>query len=476
MADRNHLYGISAISGACAMLVEVASTRIIAPYLGNTIYTWAAIIGFVLAALSLGYYYGGKLADKYNDSRQLAQILFYAAIATVIIPGLGKVLLPVFSVFQVEIGSILSAFIIVPASFFYGMVTPYIIKLTAKIKEEGASAGNIFAVSTVGSIVGTLATGFILIPNMQITHIFIMATALMILSAWISNNRKVESKNKVDLVMIVAFSILISNMSFAPQFGTVVYQANSPYYYITIAEGEYKNENGRILFLDNSPSSGERSDGSPIFKYMEKSRMAYETLNNSPEEALVIGAAAGVQIEDVKMSFPDVHVTGIEIDPKIIEIGKDYFSLKDDSRTTIIIDDARRYLTHNDKKYDLVLVDAYRGKSIPYHLASVEFVQLLKQRTNDKGVVIINVISSLEGRDSKQFELLYNIYSSQFNNSIVLPIQKDNPGIKQNIVLVMSNNDMTKFKKKYKDQIYQPTINDRRLPSDELNPIEVYAN
>ncbi len=475
MKEVKNMYLISAISGACAMIVEVTGTRVIAPYLGNTIFTWASVIGLVLGALSIGYYFGGRIADKYNEKTHLTKILLYAAMATISVPILGKILLPFFSLLPLAPASILAALIIVPASFLYGMISPYIIKLTNRKGEEGGSAGDIFAISTIGSIIGTLGTGFLLIPNMQITHIFVLAAGLMTIAAWLCNDKKLSPTNKVDAVMLVIFSVIATQISFAPLFGTVIYQTNSPYYYITVADGEWKNENARVLFLDRAASSGERN-GSPIFDYVKLSRIGYGAVSKEPRNTLVIGVAAGTQIEDVKMRFPATKVTGIEIDEKTVNVGKKYFSLKEDNRTKIIIDDARRFLSQSNDSYDLIIIDVFRDMSIPPHLATREFFETLDKRLSKDGIIVVNLISSLEGENSHIFELLYNTYSAVFKNVKVIPINKEHPEEKQNILLVISNRDLSDFEELNTMYSYNPKIKDKRIITDELNPIETYVN
>jgi spermidine synthase len=459
------------ISGACAMVIELAGARMVAPYLGNTIYTWAAAIGLVMAALSTGYYIGGSLADRYRDRSQFSTILLCAGLLTLAIPFLGWALLP-FTVFlDLWIASIVASFILVPASICYGMVSPYAIKLTAKAGEEGGSAGRIFALSTVGSIAGTLGTGFILVPNVKLTYIFIMAALLMFLASWVANR-----KGKVILMeglAFVALAGLTSQFGFYPLTnGSILYQEDTQYYHITVAEENISGSPATVLYLDNAMSSGEYHNGSLAFSYAAKSRLGYELAG--PGNALVLGLAAGTQLEDVKRNFPGANVDGVDIDARVVMVGKEYFSLKDDEGTNIIIDDARRYLKKTDKKYDLVIVDAFRGMSIPYHLTTKEFIGELKGGMNGDGVVIVNVISSVEGRKSGAFVRLYNTFASVFGNVVVIPIDRNLTQM-QNVVLIATDKDVTEFRKKHADEIYSGEIPGTEPLSDELNPIDLYV-
>jgi hypothetical protein len=165
-------------------------------------------------------------------------------------------------------------------------------------------------------------------------------------------------------------------------------------------------------------------------------------------------------------------VDGVEVDPQVIEVGKKYFSLKDDNRTNIIIDDGRRYVKTTNQTYDLVLIDVFRGKSTPSHLTSVEFVQELKNITNPNGVIIANMIASLEGEKSLFLQLIFNTYSEMFENVLIIPIS-DDPKEVQNIILVATDADVSDFIESKKTEIYPFKSKTNQIVTDDLNPTEV---
>jgi spermidine synthase len=472
MDDQKRLLLAVFISGACSLLVEIAGARLMAPYIGTTIYTWAAVIGFVLASLSFGYYYGGILADRYNDRKHLSLIMLCAGISTILLPFLGLLILPFTLVLDIAIASLVGALVLVPASFFYGMVSPFAIKLISKKGEEGKSSGEIFAVSTVGSLAGAIGTGFVLIPNMQISFIFILASFLMLLSSWLAGG--FGRKSVIDVLPFFAIALLIINIPLAPPIGgTVVFEGDSEYYHIRVIDREYNGKDARILFLDNAASSGETASGEPVFNYMSKVRLALEPAGNV-SRALVVGSAAGTQMEELKRLFPQAMVDGVEIDPKTVEVGKEYFSLEEDERTTIIIDDGRRYMQRTDERYGIVLLDAFRGMSFPYHLATKEYFSLLKEKLSPDGLVVANVISAVDGPDSYPLRYLHSSFSVVFDNVIVMPVGDDTRKL-QNVVLIATDRDMTDFIDAHPDDIYKGEIEPLPPLTDELNPIELYV-
>jgi len=461
------------ISGACAMVVEIAGARIIAPYLGNTIYTWTAVIGLVLGALSLGYYIGGSIADRYNDRRHLSTILLLAGIATIAVPMLGNTIIPVTLFLDLIPASLIASFVLVPASLLYGMVSPYIIKLTSEKAREGKSAGRIFAISTAGSIGGVLGTGFVLIPNLLLTHIFIMAGVLMVLMSWTASRK--GKAFIVDLPLVIMLALISSAFNFVPLVqGEVVHEEESAYYNIKIMDVVINEEPARIMFLDNERSSAERSDGEPAFSYVLKSRTGYE-LADDVENCLVIGVAAGTHVEELKEEFPGAHVDGVDIDERAVELGKEYFSLEDDERTEIIIDDARRYVKRTNRTYELVVIDAFRSNSIPQHLATEEFLWELKEKMSDDGVIVLNVISAAEGEKSAVFIRIYNTFAAVFDNIVVMPLKED-PETLQNILIIATDADVDAFTEKYSEEIYGGEIAEAEPLRDELNPIELYVS
>ncbi|MEW6722310.1 MAG: fused MFS/spermidine synthase [Candidatus Micrarchaeota archaeon] len=463
---------IAFISGMCSLLVEIAGSRVLAPFMGTTIYTWAAVIGLVLASLSAGYYLGGTLADRHHDRKHLSMILASAAIATVLVPFLGGLILPFTPALDLALASLVGAAILVPPSVFYGMVSPYAVKLTSIKGEEGKSAGMVFAVSTVGSIAGALGTGFILVPNLPLASIFILAGLLMLLCSFWGATKGSRLFELLPFALLAFFALQLDLQPLLPG-AEVVYRADTQYYRIQVLDTVHNGGPARLLFLDNALSSGERPDGSPAFNYVLATREAYDAAGKV-ENALVIGSAAGTEIEELKRAFPSASVDGVDIDPKLFGIGQAYFSLEDDNRTEIFTDDARRYVRTTEKKYDLVVIDAFRGLSIPYHLTTKEFLSELKGAMAGDGVVIVNIISAVEGERSDIFVLMHNTFSSEFRNVRAIPVG-DSPQKPQNIILVATDRDLSDFEEMHASGIYRGAIPDAEPLTDSLNSVDLYA-
>lgn len=461
------------LAGFCSMLVEIAGARLISSYLGNTIYTWAATISLVLTALSIGYYYGGKYADRQKDEKNFAQLFFFAALSTLLIPALGNFIVPATLLFPLILSSIFAALILVPSGICYGAIPPFAIKLVSQKDKEGSNTGEIFAVSTIGSITGALGTGFILIPYLNLTYVFVLGSLVMLaVFAFFGQFRK----NHVFNILLVSAMLFLSQASFGVFFSNmkILYEKDDLYYNIKVVQMSYKNQTIKVLFLDSAASSGETLDGKPAFEYVKAGTVAYQLVD--AKSALVLGVAGATQIEQLKKYFPKATIDGVDIDPNLIEIAQKYFSLKLDNRTNITINDARIFVKTTDKKYDLVVMDTFRGVSLPPHLVTNEYFSELKNRINPNGLLLLNVISSLEGGKSGRINYMYNTISNNFKNVILLPLDdKQNKSNSQNILVIASDSNLDSFKQKYKSIIYDGQIPKTELLTDEKNPSELFV-
>ncbi|MBI2079425.1 fused MFS/spermidine synthase, partial [Candidatus Micrarchaeota archaeon] len=421
--------------------------------------------GLVMAALSLGYYLGGRFGDRYKDITYLSTIFYGAAIATAIIPLLANLILPLTLFTDLIFGGLLGGLILVPASVFYGLVSPYIIKLEHENGKEGEVAGKIFAFSTVGSIIGVFTTGFILIPNIQLTHIFILAGAIMILAATVFLG-KINSL-KFGLFLVVLIFMLNLNPVYSIYNGKVVFAKNSEYYNIAVLENvEWNGKKVNALILDTEISSGLDENNQLIFPVYKKMEEIYRSVEE-PKTILVLGVGGGTQIENMKVIFPKAQIEGVEIDKEVVEVAKHYFGLREDKGTDIIVDDARRYLKRNtNKKYDLIVVDVFRSISIPAHLASREFVAELKSHLNYGGTIIVNTISIREDRMTP-LTLIYNSYKKEFEYSYLVMLEEEKEVLQNNIIIARNVPLVGNYTEH--DFSYD------KFATDEWNPIEILS-
>ncbi|MBI5222856.1 fused MFS/spermidine synthase [Candidatus Micrarchaeota archaeon] len=470
MEQEKEILIASFISGFCLMVIEIGGPRLTAPYIGNTIFSWAAVIASVLGALSLGYYYGGKMADKNPTKEGLGKIFIICSITTFLAYLLGTFVGPLAAILDITTASILTSLIFFPAAATYGIVSPYIIKLTSKAGKEGENSGRVFAVSTLGSILGTLGTGFILVPNLPVKWIFIGTGIIMALLGIYLKAIKMNSP-KYTIVLIFLMTLSVATAPIEIYKGTTVYEGESPYYHIRVLDGDFFNESSRILLLDNAISSGHGVGGKAIFEYEKQTQKTYELMGKTPK-VLMLGVAAGTIIDGIFKAKPDATVTGVEIDEKTIEVGKRFFNLTENERTEIVIEDARRYIEKTDQRYDFIIIDTYRGKSVPFHLTSDEFLKQLKEKGTTDAIVVVNVIGSIQGDRSELFQSIYKTFANNYRKIVLFPTNKDYEK-RQNIMLIATDRNISEFENKYKTELAHVQLDRGKIITDDLNPTDI---
>lgn len=465
---------IAFVSGACVMILEILGSRLIAPYLGSTIYVWSSLIGIVLFALSIGYYVGGRVADKYPKEKVLAQIVLFSAVTTILIPLLLPSVGKISMYLGIKIGGILISFILffLPA-FFLGMVSPYLIRLnTKKIKKVGASAGRIYAIGTIGSIIGTFATGFVLIPNLGTVNI-IYLMGLLLLSNFLLLMKK-NNKTRIAFFLVVMF-LSLGYGFFYEQDEKIVYLKDTEYYQIKVVE----NEEARKLYLDNQIAGAmELETGELYFEYTKYTKIV-KYLKEDAEEILFIGAGACSEQNHLLRNMK-ANVDTVEIDPEVFYVCEEYFGYSPNERTKEIVEDGRIYLYKSEKKYDIIRVDVYNTHyQIPFHLTTIETVELIKEDLKEGGIVLINLIGTIEGENSEFFKSELKTYKEKFKNAYVFLEYPEEQEKIQNIIIFISDMELDFEKvfknqeiKEFEDNYVEVDYKDGIILTDDYAPVE----
>jgi spermidine synthase len=384
-------YFCAFFTGLAVMAVEFLTTRMIAPYFGNSLYVWTNIVALVMLALAAGYFFGGKLADKNHSEKIYFSIIAVTGIWILLLPFFSQAVLtslvevsPDLS-FMVRWGSFLGVFIlIVLPEMLFGMLVPYTLKLLAKnISDIGKLSGRVSAVSTFGSIMGTFLPAFLLIPYVGVSKSFVILGAMLILISLLGMR-----KNLFALIVLPAFFLL----SIVPEvyaFPSIIYSDNSPYHFIFI-----KQEGERLeLMLDSQFGIHSVYDPStPILKEYYSYFGVLPQLLKEPKKVLILGHAGGSFTRVLNTFYPELDITGVEIDPAITEAAKKYMAL-DEADVEIVHGDARAFLLKSSEKYDLIFIDAYYSTGIPAHLTSDEFFALVKSHLSENSLVALNVLS-----------------------------------------------------------------------------------
>lgn len=432
--------------GAALMGLELVAARVLAPYLGNSIYVWGSVISVVMIALSMGYWLGGQLADRFGPSRVLAPVIATAGLFTVAAPRVAEAVLPTTAEWGPRMGSLAAAaFIYFVPALLLAMVSPLSVRFAAVrgLAHIGRSAGSLYAISTAGSIVGTLATSFWLIPLLSLeplvvtTGFALLATALAALALREPGRTedgerqqaapRPRSTTATTVVVVVAGALLgalvlwqVAPASATNEYGeTVLFRTDTQYHRISVTE----DENARHLRFDRSHQSAIALDDpyESLIAYPNYMHLAM-AVKPDAESVLVLGLGGGAITKRFWRDYPQVSVDSVEIDPVVVDVAERYFGLPDDPRLRTFTEDARRYVQSSDDTYDVVIVDAYYADSLPFHLTTDEFLREVKARMSPDGVIAYNVISATEGSGSKLFRSMYRTAGGVWDRLWVFPI------------------------------------------------------
>ena len=482
-------------SGAIVMGLEIATSRILTPVFGSTIYTWGSLIGVILSGLSLGYFLGGKVADNHPRFDKICGIVFFVGLFIVGIPFLAPSVIEftVSTLPGTQFTPLLATFLllIIP-SVLLGFVSPYVIKLGTKtLKNVGNISGNLYSIATIGSIFGTFVTVFVLIPNFSVNQI-IFGLGIVLLASAVIGLGKPPKIIAVAILVILIIPWSPISLSYVPHYGTVIYEKETLFSHLDVTEfGD-----NRSLYLDGIRHSSMNVNDplKLVIDYTEYFHLGM-MFNPSFTEVLFVGGGAFTGPKNFLAVYPDVSIDVIEIDPDVIDVAKKYFDLQDDPRLQIFNDDARKHLTAFDKKYDIIILDAYASTYVPYHLMTHEFFQTLEERLEPDGVIVSNFIGSIEGRNSQMVKAVYHTITQTFPVNYVFPTESS-PNNIQNVMIVSSNQpydfdreDLYEIAKNnpssylvdelsFDDHFYQKSIDVSNAPiiTDQRNPLEVMIN
>lgn len=405
LKNKIFLYLTEFFSGMSVMAVELGASRLLAPYFSSSQIVWTIIIGTIMIAMALGNIFGGRSADKDPNPDKLYGRIIIAAIWTALIPVLGKyVILGISALLIFTVSShflIIAAFcacmvIFVFPLFLLGTVTPCLVKYSVdSLDDNGKTVGFLNASNTIGSIIGTFVPTFISIPAVGTSVTFlIFAGILLTLSAvyFISSKISMGKVKKLPAAMIIFILCCIfgHDNSFAFWQKDLTYEGESIYNYLQVYEDDKKVAlSTNVLF--GVQSVYPKQDGLTGMYYDYALAAPFMAGANEKDglDILILGMGTGTYAVQCEKYFDNTTIEGVEIDEKITDLSKKYFSFPDDIKVTTY--DGRAYLNAIDQKYDIIMVDAYQDITIPFQMSSVEFFTLVKDHLNENGVMAVNM-------------------------------------------------------------------------------------
>ncbi|MEA2636627.1 MAG: hypothetical protein QOH92_3394 [Chloroflexota bacterium] len=433
---RRLLLPLAFTGGLASLGIEFAAARLLAPFFGQSLFIWGTLIGLILIYLTIGYYAGGRLADWRPDSRLLFQLTAAAALLTAAIPIVSR---PILSIAQsgfaqlsvgLVLGSLISVIILFAAPvILLGMVSPFVIRLRIReLETAGNAAGAVYALSTLGSILGTFVPVFWLIPTYGTRPtIFILAFLLGTISA---AGLYEPGRRRLYLllpVLIVLLALLSGGAIRAATYGTRVFETESAYNYIQVVKSGTETQ----LLLDEGSAVHSIYDPTSLYThgYWDDVLLApYFGSGRVPGRVALVGLAGGTVARQFTAIDGPIPIDGVELDPKIVDVGRRFFQMTEPN-LHITVADGRYWMATQAGRYDVILVDAYRQPYIPFYLTTREFFESARAHLQPDGVLAINVgrtptdnrlVDALSGTLNAVFPNVFTIETNQrFTNTVI---------------------------------------------------------
>lgn len=386
------------LSGAVVMTFELVGSRLLAPFLGSGLVVWTSLIGVVLGALSLGYWIGGVLADSRRDVDTFGGLLMgsgllIALTALISRPILGWGVPPG----RVELHSLLVSLVLfAPASVVLGCVSPYATRLgLSGLKQAGRHIGTVYAVSTAGSILGTFAAGFFLIPLLGSTRLLFLVAGAQVLLAL-----PFYSRRWVPLLALVVVLVALAWADSRPFDPALLLDADTPYSRVRVVRS--RDEQGRPLnLMVDSPT------GAQAASYLDSDELVFDCLRafrlvnhflDEPRRALLIGGGGFAWPKDFLGWNPWSTMDVVELDPAMDEIARQFFRHRTDPRVRVFHEDGRVFLNRRPGPYDVIFLDAFgTSDTTPFQLTTIEAMRRVSEALVPRGVVLANLVGSPEG-------------------------------------------------------------------------------
>jgi spermidine synthase len=445
------------LCGGVLLGVEMAASRVLAPFFGNSLFVWAAIIGVILGGLAAGYWLGGALGDRYPTPLTLAAVIAAGAVSVLAIPFADRPVIE--AVLAWDPGARLdpvlcTAILFLPMAVLLSAVGPIATRLQADaLSRVGRTAGRTFAISTAGSIAGTFATAFFLIPELGTDQLIAtLAVVLLLAAAAVAlAERLVVASVLAVLLGAASFAAVVSlapeeqgrvagsqlqnwspvyrqradedrttALDFSGEGYDVVYQKDTRYHRVAVVD----DEQSRYLRFDNSFQSGMWLDDpyETRFEYSDYLHLGL-AYNADARRVLFVGLGGASAPKRMWRDFPRIRFDLVELDPDVVDVAYRFFELERDPRLNVVVEDGRRFLVQDEGPWDVIVMDAFYADSIPFHLATQEFLELARSRLAPGGVVVTNIIGATSGVESRLFRSMLRTYRTVFPTVAIHPVR-----------------------------------------------------
>jgi predicted membrane-bound spermidine synthase len=440
---RYRLEAINLVVGAVVLTFELAASRIVAPYIGTTIYVWTSIIGMILAALASGYALGGYLADKRHRSEDVVLMLLGASLLVTTTNLVKDSVLAVIGSSPLELrwqAFWASLILFAPATIIMGAISPYLVRLDLKdIAHSGRKVASISAAGTVGSLLGTFLTGYVLFGFIGTRHILGYLAIALVLVSFLARSPRLTAVKALFLALTMLWAVVPP----ATGIDGLKAEIDTRYNRVIVRDGLRGGRPVRLLQTDKQAwQSGVYRDGNGlVFDYAKSFAAAARLRSHEPEERfLVIGGGAYTFPQYLGTTYASTRTDVVEIDGELAGISREYFGVRLPDNVHTFQADGREFINVDKSKYDVVFMDAFSSLTPPFQLFTTQTVGLLKDSLDPGGAVVVNIISAPSGPDSRFASAAVNTYRKHFRYVTVYKVSaRTDDKAPQSLTLVASD-------------------------------------
>lgn len=431
--NKIYLYLTEFFAGMSVMAVELGASRLLAPYFSSSQIVWTIIIGTIMIAMALGNIFGGRSADKNPNPDKLYIRMIIAAVWIAAIPVVGKyIIIGISGLLVLTVNNnflIIAAFIACMVIFVYplfllGTVTPSLVKYTVNsLDNSGRTVGTLGAFNTIGSIIGTFLPTFVTIPAVGTSITFLIFSGVLLLLGLIYFISRCIKPVQciIAIILFVACSIFGNSDSFAFWEDDLTYEGESIYNYLQVKEDEDSvTLSTNVLFGVQSIMKKDDSLSGMYYDYAMAAPVMAGIGENDKADVLILGMGTGTYARQCLRYFNKINIEGVEIDDKITSLAGQYFDLPSNVKVTNY--DGRAYLKAINKKYDVIMVDAYQDITIPFQMSTTEFFTMVRDHLTKNGVMVVNMNMDSDSKGNIN-EYISDTISSVFTNVCTVDVE-----------------------------------------------------
>lgn len=481
-----YLYSVVSVSGASVLAIEILGTRVLGPFYGVSIFLWSALISVTLAALSAGYTLGGRWADRAASYRRLASLLFIAGLWMLVLPFLKRPVINLAEPLGLRAAVLFATVILfAPPLTLLGMVSPHAIKLrTQSLDEVGRSAGDLYALSTVASVVAALLTGFFLIPTVGVNNLLLIIGVLLVGTALVSlfdNKKSAAAATIVFLALTLgsAFTSRVTDVDVDPERGLIAYE-ESAYAELRVVEVlglRYLLIDGGVHTIVDPETFDTKF---PYANVVDLARRFFD----EPGRMLLVGLGGGSVAK--RYSAEGWNVDAVEIDPGVTALAREHFGLEP-HEARVFHTDGRQFMRESDDHYEVIVMDAFGSSAIPFHLVTTEAFADVKARLTGDGILVMNlesvgwrdtIVRSITATLLTRFETVYALPTVEPPNRIgnVLIFASDTPIELGYELPPPSDRDSDHYDRVHAwDNRFEPDPTGAPVLTDDRSPVDLWA-